>query len=127
MGTGSGRARPRGRRLRGFAASYERFLCSLLEPGLPGTGADFADGLYALAARARKGELSASLRTEEALRTLTGVWNRPHIPVAAARPTLHDALTATDLLEHALRPLAAVPRPGGVAHAVSGGWRRYPG
>lgn len=122
----AGRA-PRGRRLRGFAASYERFLCSLLEPGSPGTGADFADGLYALAARARKGELSASLRTEEALRTLTGVWNRPHIPVAAARPTLHDALTATDLLEHALRPLAAVPRPGGVAHAVSGGLAALPG
>ncbi|MFC9846235.1 GT4 family glycosyltransferase PelF [Streptomyces sp. NPDC060223] len=121
-----GRA-PRGRRLRRFLGTYERFLLSLLEPGSPTAGADFADGLYALAARARKGELSAAMRTEEALRTLTAVWNRPHIPVAAARPTLHDALTATELLEHALRPLAVTPPEGGVAHAVSGGLAALPG
>lgn len=46
--------------------------------------------------------------------------------MAAALPTQHDALTGTDLLEHALRPLAAAA-PTGVAHAVSGGLATLPG
>ncbi|MDG4865207.1 DUF3492 domain-containing protein, partial [Streptomyces sp. T-3] len=68
-----------------------------------------------------------ALRTDQAVRILIGVWNRADLPVAAARPTVHDALTATDLLEHALRPLAADPPQHGVAHAVSGGIAALPG
>jgi glycosyltransferase involved in cell wall biosynthesis len=55
------------------------------------------------------------------------VWNRPGLTVREARPTLHDAVTATALLEHALRPLAARPPEQGVAHAVSGGVAVLPG
>jgi glycosyltransferase involved in cell wall biosynthesis len=47
--------------------------------------------------------------------------------VREAGPTLHDALTATALLEHALRPLATPPPVDGVAHAVSGGVAVLPG
>ncbi|WP_415924255.1 GT4 family glycosyltransferase PelF [Streptomyces sp. AK08-02] len=131
---------PRGRRLRSFLDTYEMFLLALLDPG-PGPGAGpgagfhagpstlerFAEGLYGLAARARYGELTASLRTEAALRTLAAVWNRPHLPTHAARPTMHDALAATDLLEHALRPLATAPPRDGITHAVSGGLAALPG
>ncbi len=135
--TPTGRA-PRGRRLRAFLDIYEMFLLALLDPGPgngPGAGSQagsstlerFAEGLYGLAARARYGELTASLRTEAALRTLAAVWNRPHLPTHAARPTMHDALAATDLLEHALRPLATAPPRDGITHAVSGGLAALPG
>ncbi|MFC4612778.1 GT4 family glycosyltransferase PelF [Streptomyces maoxianensis] len=115
---------PRGRRLRQLIGTYERFLTALLDPAAE---SHFAPALYELARAARDGLLAPVLRTDRAVRTLTGVWNRRDLPVYAARPTLHDALTATDLLEHALRPLAAEPPQRGVAHAVSGGIAVLPG
>ncbi|MDQ0939225.1 GT4 family glycosyltransferase PelF [Streptomyces sp. V1I1] len=117
-------AAPRGRRLRRLTETYERFLTSFLDPA---TEAHFGPALYELAGAARDGVLAPALRTDRAVRILAGVWNRRDLPVYAARPTLHDALTATDLLEHALRPLAAAPPERGVAHAVSGGIAVLPG
>ncbi|MEU4271209.1 GT4 family glycosyltransferase PelF [Streptomyces sp. NPDC026092] len=117
-----GRA-PRGRERRRFTDTYERFLLSILDPD---AGCDFGEGLYALAALARRGGLTAALRSEGALRSLMWIWTMPHLPTAAARPTVHDALTATDLLEHALRPLAARISDGSVAHAVSSGLATLP-
>ncbi|WP_256104465.1 GT4 family glycosyltransferase PelF [Streptomyces sp. ODS05-4] len=124
-GPARGRALPLiGRERRRFTDTLERFWLSMLEPAED--GADFAESLYALAGLARRGRLSAALRSEAALRSLAAVWTRPHLRTAAARPTLHDALTAVDLLEHALRPLAArVPRDS-VAHAVSSGLATLP-
>ena len=95
---------PRGRERRRFLAAYEHFLLALLDPD---AGHDLAGGLYELAALAREGRLTPALRSEAALRSLMWIWTMPHLPTLAARPTVHDALTATDLLEHALRPLAA--------------------
>ncbi|MCX4820823.1 GT4 family glycosyltransferase PelF [Streptomyces sp. NBC_01142] len=115
---------PRGRRLRQLMATYERFLTALLDPAAE---EHFGPALYELARWARDGVLAPALRTDRAVRTLVGVWNRHDLPVYAARPTLHDALTATDLLEHALRPLTAAPPERGVAHAVSGGIACLPG
>ncbi|RKN69800.1 DUF3492 domain-containing protein [Streptomyces klenkii] len=119
----AGRA-PRGRHLRAFLTAYEQFLLSLLDPAQE---QHFARTFYRLADHAASGALSAALRGEAAARTLVRVWNRPHLHTAAARPTLHDALLATDLLEHALRPLAATPPARGVTHAVSGGLATLPG
>ncbi|WP_367135380.1 MULTISPECIES: GT4 family glycosyltransferase PelF [Streptomyces] len=119
----AGRA-PRGRDLRAFLTAYEQFLLSLLDPAQE---QHFARTFYRLADHAASGALSAALRGEAAARTLVRVWNRPHLHTAAARPTLHDALLATDLLEHALRPLAATPPARGVTHAVSGGLATLPG
>ncbi|MEU6852675.1 GT4 family glycosyltransferase PelF [Actinacidiphila alni] len=129
-----GRA-PRGRDRRAFLASWERFLRALLhEDGMDGgdgahhgSDASFGPELYALAGWAAHGALSAGLRSEDAVRTLIRLWGRPGTTVAAAVPTQADALAAVDLLEHALRPLAAVPPPGPVAHAVSGGLATLPG
>lgn len=118
-----GRA-PRGRELRRFLTAYEHLLLSLLDPVQEH---HFARAFYRLADHATSGTLAPGLRTEAAARLLTRVWNRPQLPTAAARPTLHDALTATDLLEHALRPLAAHPPAEGITHAVSGGLAAVPG
>ncbi|MFI8187863.1 GT4 family glycosyltransferase PelF [Streptomyces sp. NPDC085946] len=119
-----GRTRPPyGRTRRRFTDAYERFLLSFLDPAPP---CDFGEALYDLAALARDGHLAAALRTESALRSLMRIWTLPHLPTAAARPTLHDALTATDLLEHALRPLGVRIPEESVAHAVSSGLATLP-
>ncbi|MEU6546858.1 GT4 family glycosyltransferase PelF [Streptomyces sp. NPDC046859] len=115
---------PRGRSRRRLATAYERFLTALVDPGAED---GFAPALHALARAAAAAELSPFLRGDTALRILTAVWTRPGLAVREARPTLHDALTATALLEHALRPLAAPPPRDGVAHAVSGGVAVLPG
>ncbi|MCX5207196.1 GT4 family glycosyltransferase PelF [Streptomyces sp. NBC_00237] len=117
-------AEPRGRRRRRLTAAYERFLTALLDPGAED---GFAPALYEMAHAARDGLLSPALRGEAAVRVLTEVWNRPGLAVREAAPTVHDAVTATGLLEHALRPLSAPPPRTGVSHAVSGGVAVLPG
>ncbi|MFG1666518.1 GT4 family glycosyltransferase PelF [Streptomyces sp. Y7] len=119
---GSGRA-PYGRARRRFTDSYERFLLSFLDPE---ARCRFGDALDELAELARAGRLSAALRSEAALRSLMWIWTMPHLPTAAARPTVHDALTATDLLEHALRPLGVRVDEDCVVHAVSSGLATLP-
>ncbi|MFH9570722.1 GT4 family glycosyltransferase PelF [Streptomyces sp. NPDC017454] len=118
-----GRA-PRGRERVRLAAAYERFVTALLDPRAEG---GFGPALYRLARAAADGRLSPFLRGDRAIGILTAVWNRPGLAVREARPTLHDAVTATALLEHALRPLAAPYPETGVAHAVSGGVAVLPG
>ncbi|MFG3086663.1 GT4 family glycosyltransferase PelF [Streptomyces antibioticus] len=115
---------PKGRALARLAAAYEEFLTALLDPRAESA---FPPALYALARAAADGTLSPFLRGDRAITLLTSVWNRPGLAVREARPTVHDALTATALLEHALRPLAAPPPRTGVAHAVSGGVAVLPG
>lgn len=115
---------PRGRARRRLADAYERFLTALLDPGAEH---GFAPALYTMARAAADGALSPFLRGDTAIAVLTSVWRRPGLAVREAGPTLHDALTATGLLEHALRPLAAPPPQDGVAHAVSGGVAVLPG
>ncbi|MEU0430039.1 GT4 family glycosyltransferase PelF [Streptomyces sp. NPDC006290] len=115
---------PRGRRRNQLTAAYEQFLTSLLDPCAEDR---FATALYAMAQAAADGMLSPFLRGDRAISILTGVWNRPGLAVREARPTLHDAITATALLEHALRPLTAPLPEHGVAHAVSGGVAVLPG
>ncbi|MGW0713006.1 GT4 family glycosyltransferase PelF [Streptomyces sp. NPDC002643] len=117
------RTPPYGRAFRRFTDAYERLLLAFLDPT---SACDFGEALYELAELARAGRLSAALRTESALRSLMWIWTLPHLPTAAAGPTVHDALTATDLLEHALRPLGARLPEDCVAHAVSNGLAALP-
>ncbi|MEU9147895.1 GT4 family glycosyltransferase PelF [Streptomyces sp. NPDC048349] len=112
----------RGKAQRRFTEVYETFLLSLLDPGRGG----FSGALRELAVLASAGRLAPALRSESVLRLLMTVWSRPGLTTAAAAPTIHDALTATDLLEHALRPLCVrIPRDS-VAHAVSSGLATLP-
>ncbi|MFD3323960.1 GT4 family glycosyltransferase PelF [Streptomyces sp. NPDC058701] len=112
----------RGKARRRFTRVYETFLLSLLDPAHGG----FSEALRELALLARAGKLAPALRSESVLRLLMTVWTRPGLTTAEARPTLHDALTATDLLEHALRPLSVRIPPDSVAHAVSSGLATLP-
>ncbi|MEU9472259.1 GT4 family glycosyltransferase PelF [Streptomyces avermitilis] len=118
-----GRA-PRGRSRNRLDSAYEQFLTALLDPCAEDR---FGAALYVMARAAANGMLSPFLRGDRAISILTAVWNRPGLAVREARPTLHDAITATALLEHALRPLATPLPQDGVAHAVSGGVAALPG
>ncbi|MET8826245.1 GT4 family glycosyltransferase PelF [Streptomyces sp. NPDC004610] len=115
---------PRGRSRNQLALAYEQFLAALLDPRAEH---GFAPALYTMARAAAGGTLSPFLRDDQAIGLLTAVWNRPGLTVREARPTLHDAITATGLLEHALRPLATPLPRDGVSHAVSGGVAALPG
>lgn len=115
---------PRGRAWGHLIAAYEQFLTALLDPYAEDA---FSPALYTMARAAADRRLSPFMRSDRAITALTAVWNRPGLAVREARPTLHDAITATTLLEHALRPLAAPPPTSGVAHAVSGGVAVLPG
>ncbi|MFD9907049.1 GT4 family glycosyltransferase PelF [Streptomyces sp. NPDC059063] len=119
----TGRA-PRARTRRQLLTTYEEFLTALLDPAAEPR---FGPALYELARHARAGVLGPVLRGHHAAGVLTSVWRAPGLAVAEARPTLHDAVTATSLLEHALRPLSAKPPEHGVTHAVSGGIAALPG
>ncbi|AWZ05029.1 MULTISPECIES: GT4 family glycosyltransferase PelF [unclassified Streptomyces] len=112
----------RGKARRRFTETYETFLLSLLDPQRGG----FSESLRELALLARAGRLAPALRSESVLRLLMTVWTRAGLATADAEPTIHDALTATDLLEHALRPLSVRIPPDSVAHAVSSGLATLP-
>ncbi|MFJ3200655.1 GT4 family glycosyltransferase PelF [Streptomyces sp. NPDC086989] len=121
----------RGKAHRRFTEAYETLLLSLLDPPANAAGATpgrdgFSEALRELAVLARAGRLAPALRSETVLRLLMDVWTRPGCSTAAAEPTIHDALTATDLIEHALRPLAVRIPPDSVAHSVSSGLATLP-
>ncbi|KPI05165.1 protein of unknown function DUF3492 [Actinobacteria bacterium OV450] len=125
------RPRRRGKAHRRFTEAYETLLLSLLDPPAGAAGATpgrdgFSEALRELAVLARAGRLAPALRSETVLRLLMDVWTRPGCSTAAAEPTIHDALTATDLIEHALRPLAVRIPPDSVAHSVSSGLATLP-
>ncbi|MFF3091332.1 GT4 family glycosyltransferase PelF [Streptomyces nojiriensis] len=122
------RAALRGKAQRRFTKVYESFLLSLLDPEPEPDPArhSFSEALRELAVLARAGKLAPALRSESVLRLLMDVWTRPGLVTAEAEPTIHDALTATDLLEHALRPLGVRIPPDSVAHAVSSGLATLP-
>jgi glycosyltransferase involved in cell wall biosynthesis len=97
----------------------------------------FADVLRELFEYAQTRNLSATLASEESLRTLSGAWRDrwpsallPGVPVHGTlvpapatqlTPTLHDAVTALQLIEHALRPLSHPPVQADVVHTVANG------
>jgi glycosyltransferase involved in cell wall biosynthesis len=66
---------------------------------------------------AQRENLRASISSEHSVRMLVDAW-RHTSPVT---PTLHDALTALHLLEHALRPLSHPPVRADVLHAATNG------
>ncbi len=85
----------------------------------------FADVIREMFECAQDGALSAALNSESSVRLLSQAWrDRPES--AHAVPTLHDAVTALQLLEHSLRPLAHPPVRADVVHAVTNGLGALP-
>ncbi|GAA2595127.1 GT4 family glycosyltransferase PelF [Actinomadura fulvescens] len=123
---------PRARTLRRRAGrEFESLYRSLLDAILgPGEDVDrFGTVLRALHTFGQRENLQAGLRGEGPVRWLMDAWSAPGglTERTGVRPTVHDALTAADLLEHSLRPLLRPAHGGGVTHAVSNGVAILPG
>ncbi|HWC81135.1 MAG TPA: GT4 family glycosyltransferase PelF [Pseudonocardiaceae bacterium] len=84
----------------------------------------FADSLRALFEYGQEEDLSGALRTEDTMHGLLDVWHdvRPD----GSPPTVYDAVTGLQLLEHSLRPLSAPPVRADVSHCVANGLAALP-
>src|SRR5579859_1017924 len=67
----------------------------------------------------RHGALTASLASDKAVRLLAEAWRDRSTGASPSVPTLHDAVTALQLLDHSLRPLCYQPEPADLGHAVA--------
>ncbi|HEY2284422.1 MAG TPA: GT4 family glycosyltransferase PelF, partial [Streptosporangiaceae bacterium] len=76
---------------------------------------------------AQQWSLSAVLSSEESVRRLSESWRRHWPDPDVPPPTLHDAVLAMQLLEHALRPLSAPAPRADVVHVVTNGLGALPG
>jgi polysaccharide biosynthesis protein PelF len=143
--------RARLRRGRSWAPIRELIDILLAPPGQ--APAHFADVLRMMFAYAQNQNLSAALASDHAVRVLSEAWRKrwppdspagrnghaggvpgvlgplngqgPTGPVGAA-PTLHDAVTAMQLIEHALRPLSHPPLEADLVHIVTNGLGALP-
>jgi glycosyltransferase involved in cell wall biosynthesis len=81
----------------------------------------FGDVMRGLFEYAQQGNLTAALASEESVRLLSEAWRERWTDPDLPPPSLQDAVTAIQLLEHALRPLAHPPPRADVVHAVTNG------
>jgi glycosyltransferase involved in cell wall biosynthesis len=70
---------------------------------------------------AQRGNLSAGLASDKAVTVLSDAWQDSWSGDAQSAPTLHDAVTAVQLLDHFLRPLSYAPVQADIGHAVTNG------
>jgi polysaccharide biosynthesis protein PelF len=114
---------PRGRRglaSRDTLRALGELLESLLAP--PSQQQDrFGAALREMFELAQRSSLSASLASEDAVALLSSAWRGWCPDGTPAAPALNDAVTAMQLLEHALRPLSHPPVQADVAHTVTNG------
>ena len=111
---------------RRFGQLVRSFFAVLLDPREDGEDAEqwFAAELRAMFEYAQEEDLSGALRTEDTLRGLLDTW-RDVRPVDQ-QPTVYDAVTGLQLLEHSLRPLATPPVRADVSHCVANGLAALP-
>ena len=78
---------------------------------------------------AQRYSLPASFTSEESVALMSAKWQEYGATDApeSARPTLHDALMAMQLMEHSLRGLSHPPEDADVVHAVTNGLGALPG
>jgi glycosyltransferase involved in cell wall biosynthesis len=74
----------------------------------------------------QQGTLSTSLASDKAVHLLAGAWRDRWPDAGPPAPTLHDAVTALQLLDHSLRPLCYPPIPADLGHAVANGLSLLP-
>lgn len=107
--------RLRGKEMPTFLAALRPFLESLVDPEVD--HAVFDRGLRSLFDYAQSADLSSALRSQDVAQCLADAWS-----VARSEPmTVHEVLSALELLEHSLRPLSAEPIRADLCHAVSNG------
>ncbi len=81
----------------------------------------FGDVLRELFEYAQRGNLSAGLGSEKAVRLLSEAWRGRWSDSEQTAPSLHDAVSAMQLLDHSLRPLSYPPVEADIGHAVTNG------
>jgi glycosyltransferase involved in cell wall biosynthesis len=113
--SGEGR-RPRRRARAAFRVLYRPFLRAMLDVAVPAD--EFGRLLRDVFELAQTSDLTALLESRHALDTLVEVWAELH---PDAPLSMRDALDATELIEHYLRPLSAPVLEADVCHAVSNG------
>jgi polysaccharide biosynthesis protein PelF len=86
----------------------------------------FADVLREIFEFAQAENLTASLSSDWAVSSLSNAWRDWRLGSTEVAPSLHDAVTAMQLLEHSLRPLSHPPVRADVAHAVTNGLGALP-
>jgi polysaccharide biosynthesis protein PelF len=94
------------------------FVHTLLDPE-PYLQPRFDDLLRELFLFAKHGDLGAELASDLAVRVLSDAWRDQ--PPGPATPALHDAVTATQLLSHCLRPFSYPTAEADLGHAVTNG------
>jgi glycosyltransferase involved in cell wall biosynthesis len=110
-----------------FAESYELFLRALITPleasGSPqGTRNLFLHalrGLYEYAADG--GDLGAALQSNQSLAMMLDAWRELRVEQTAPAPTVADAVQASWLIEHMLRPLSAPVVEADIVHCSMNG------
>jgi polysaccharide biosynthesis protein PelF len=86
----------------------------------------FADILREIFEFAQAEDLSASLASDWAVSFLSQAWRDWQLDSTPVAPSLHDTVSAMQLLEHSLRPLSHPPVRADVAHAVTNGLGALP-
>ena len=121
-GPPSNRPVPTGWTMKRFEALYRDLLDSVLSD--PEDSSDsFAAILRELFELSWEQDLEPALRGEKAVRWMLDAWSscRERFEWIGVVPTVQDALTSVDLLEHALRPLLRPVVQTDVTHAVTNG------
>jgi len=115
-------ATPRGGRRRRrvddaeFMELYRLFLTSTLKSDAP--QGDFTRALRSLFVYAQRRNLTPVLQSDAAIALLSEIWDDVH---GQGSLTMLDAVQATELIEHFLRPLMAPVVEADVCHTVSNG------
>jgi len=110
------RRKPKAADERAFHELYRRFLRASLDHEVPQE--DFTQALREVFDFAQRDDLTAVLQTDTAIMSLTHIWEDIH---GAGLMTMMDAVQATELIEHFLRPLSAPVVRADVCHTVSNG------
>lgn len=122
--------RRRGRPPAWFGEVHSAFLTALIRPSGVRTRwsrttlASFLAALRGIFEYAQTADLGEALLCDESLTRVMDVWHAAGLdaPVGEASPlTLADALTASDLIEHMLRPLSHPPLDVDVCHMAMNG------
>ena len=111
---------PRGAAWKEFEASFTLVLAGLLGSH-PGALSEFVSGLRGMFFWAERHDLRAALSSERATQLVLEHWDGWSAHKTAHPMSLQDALVATELLEHSLRPLSQAAPRADLCHPVSNG------
>lgn len=111
---------------RRFSRLIRSFFAVLLDRSVTGVAGEqrFAVALRELFEYAQEEDLTTALRAEDTVRGLLDTWHDVRADDLA--PTVHDAVSGLQLLEHSLRPLSARPVRSDLSHCVANGLAALP-